>query len=65
MTAKLDPITLEILWNRLISICNEQQVTVMRTAFSTIVRESQDLACGAFDTRGFMIAQSLTGTPGH
>lgn len=37
----------------------------MRTAFSTIVRESQDLACGVFDTRGNMIAQSLTGTPGH
>jgi N-methylhydantoinase B len=65
MNAKLDAITLEILWNRIISVCNEQQVTLMRTAFSTIVRESQDLACGAFDTRGFMIAQSLTGTPGH
>jgi N-methylhydantoinase B len=37
----------------------------MRTAFSTVVRESQDLACGVFDTRGSMIAQSLTGTPGH
>jgi N-methylhydantoinase B len=65
MNAKLDAITLEILWNRIISVCNEQQVTLMRTAFSTIVRESQDLACGAFDTRGSMIAQSLTGTPGH
>ena len=65
MNSKLDAITLEILWNRIISVCNEQQVTLMRTAFSTIVRESQDLACGAFDTRGFMIAQSLTGTPGH
>ena len=65
MSAKLDAITLEILWNRIISVCNEQQATLMRTAFSTIVRESQDLACGAFDTRGFMIAQSLTGTPGH
>jgi N-methylhydantoinase B len=61
----LDPIQLEILWNRLLSVCNEQQVTLMRTAFSTVVRESQDLACGVFDTRGSMIAQSLTGTPGH
>jgi N-methylhydantoinase B len=65
MSGNLDAIALEILWNRLLSVCNEQQVTLMRTAFSTIVRESQDLACGAFDTRGFMIAQSLTGTPGH
>ena len=61
----LDPITLEVLWNRLLAVANEQQVALMRTAFSTIVRESQDLACGAFDTRGQMIAQSLTGTPGH
>src|SRR5207245_7137277 len=37
----------------------------MRTAFSTVVRESQDLACGVFDTRGSMVAQSETGTPGH
>lgn len=61
----LNSILLEVLWNRLLSVANEQQVALMRTAFSTIVRESQDLACGVFDTRGNMIAQSLTGTPGH
>jgi N-methylhydantoinase B len=65
MKNAIDPITLEVLWNRLLSVVNEQQVTLMRTAFSTVVRESQDLACGVFDTRGSMIAQSLTGTPGH
>jgi N-methylhydantoinase B len=61
----LDPISLEVLWNRLLSVANEQQVALMRTAFSTVVRESQDLACGVFDTGGRMIAQSMTGTPGH
>jgi N-methylhydantoinase B len=60
-----DPVTLEVLWNRLLSVANEQQAALMRTAFSTVVRESQDLACGVFDTRGQMMAQSLTGTPGH
>ncbi|HEU5226720.1 MAG TPA: hydantoinase B/oxoprolinase family protein [Ktedonobacteraceae bacterium] len=65
MTNTIDAITLEVLWNRLLSVVNEQQVALMRTAFSTVVRESQDLACGVFDTRGSMIAQSLTGTPGH
>ncbi len=65
MTHTIDSITLEVLWNRLLSVVNEQQVVLMRTAFSTVVRESQDLACGVFDTRGLMIAQSLTGTPGH
>ena len=46
-------------------MANEQQDALIRTAFSTIVRESQDLACGIFDTRGRMIAQSISGTPGH
>ena len=61
----LDPIVLEVLWNRVLSVCSEQQAALMRTAFSTIVRESQDLACGVFDVRGNMVAQSETGTPGH
>ncbi|MCB0188028.1 MAG: hydantoinase B/oxoprolinase family protein, partial [Caldilineaceae bacterium] len=57
----LNPIMLEVLWNRLLSVANEQQVALMRPAFSTIVRESQDLACGVFDTRGHMLAHWLTG----
>ena len=61
----IDPVTLEVVWNRLLSVANEQQDALIRTAFSTIVRESQDLACGVFDTKGHMIAQSITGTPGH
>src|SRR4051794_8302351 len=61
----IDPIALEVLWSRLLSVTNEQQAALMRTAFSTVVRESQDLACGVFDTRGNMVAQSETGTPGH
>ena len=61
----IDPVTLEVVWNRLLSVANEQQDALIRTAFSTIVRESQDLACGIFDTRGRMIAQSISGTPGH
>ena len=61
----IDPVTLEVVWNRLLSVANEQQDALIRTAFSTIVRESQDLACGMFDTHGRMIAQSISGTPGH
>ena len=61
----MDPILVEVLANRLVSIVNEQQAALIRTAFSTVVRESEDLACGVFDSRGFMVAQSLTGTPGH
>ncbi len=65
MPTNLDPATLEVLWARLLAVVDEQQGALIRTAFSTVVRESQDLACGVFDTRGRMLAQSLTGTPGH
>ena len=61
----IDPITLEVLWNRLIATVNEQAAALMRTSFTTIVRESGDLSAGVFDTRGYMIAQAVTGTPGH
>ena len=62
---ELDAIVLDVFWNRLISICNEQATALMRTSFTTIVRESEDLSAGVFDPRGNMIAQSVTGTPGH
>ena len=62
---RIDPITLEVFWNRLIATVNEQAAALMRTSFTTIVRESGDLSAGVFDTRGYMIAQAVTGTPGH
>jgi N-methylhydantoinase B len=61
----VDPFTAGVVANRLASTLAEQQATLVSTAFSTIVRESLDLACGVFDTRGEMVAQSLSGTPGH
>ena len=60
-----DPVKLEIIWNRLIAVVNEQATALMRTSFTTIVREAGDLSAGVFDTRGYMIAQAVTGTPGH
>jgi N-methylhydantoinase B len=62
---RIDPVLLEVIWNRLLAVVTEQQDALMRTAFSTVVRESQDLACGMFDPKGRMIAQSVSGTPGH
>jgi N-methylhydantoinase B len=55
----------QIMWNRLISVVEEQAVTLVRTAFSTAVRESGDLSAGIFDSNGHMMAQAVTGTPGH
>ena len=61
----IDPIALEILWNRMISVVNEQAAALIRTAFTSVVRDSGDLSAGIFDPQGRMIAQAITGTPGH
>jgi N-methylhydantoinase B len=61
----LDTIRMQIMWNRLISVVEEQAQTLMRTAFSPIVRECGDLSAGVFDRRGRMLTQAVTGTPGH
>ena len=58
-------IRMQVMWNRLISVVEEQALTLLRTAFSTSVRESGDLSAGIFDPRGEMLAQAVTGTPGH
>lgn len=63
--AAIDPILLEVLWNRLISVVNEQAAALMRTSFTSVVREAGDLSAGVFDVRGNMVAQAVTGTPGH
>ena len=55
----------QVMWNRLISVLEEQALTLVRTAFSTSVREAGDLSAGVFDREGRMIAQAVTGTPGH
>src|SRR5437879_13508728 len=62
---EFDPITLDICWNRLIGVVNEQAAALMRTSFTSIVREAGDLSAGVFDRRGWMVAQAVTGTPGH
>jgi N-methylhydantoinase B len=61
----MDPVTLDICWNRLVGVVNEQAAALMRTSFTSIVREAGDLSAGVFDRRGFMVAQAVTGTPGH
>ena len=55
----------QVMWNRLIAVVEEQAQTMIRTAFSTTVREAGDLSAGIFDLHGRMLAQAVTGTPGH
>ncbi len=55
----------QVMWNRLISVVEEQAQALIRTAFSTSVREAGDLSAGVYDAKGRMLAQAVTGTPGH
>jgi len=55
----------QVMWNRLISVVEEQAQALVRTAFSTSVREAGDLSAGVYDAGGQMLAQAVTGTPGH
>ena len=55
----------QVMWNRLLSVVEEQGQTLIRTAFSPIVRECGDISAGVFDLDGRMMAQAVTGTPGH
>ncbi len=61
----MDGVELQILWSNLIGIVSEQARALQRIAFSPIVREAGDLANGLFDERARMVAQAVTGTPGH
>jgi len=56
---------LQVMWNRLLAVVEEQGQSLIRAAFSPIVRESGDISAGIFDLRGRMLAQAVTGTPGH
>ncbi len=61
----LEKIQRQIQWNRLVAVVEEQAQIMIRTAFSTTVREAGDLSAGIFDLQGRMLAQAVTGTPGH
>lgn len=63
--AKQSTVQSQVMWNRLISVVEEQAQALIRTAFSTSVREAGDLSAGVYDIRGRMLAQAVTGTPGH
>ncbi|HJL54849.1 MAG: hydantoinase B/oxoprolinase family protein [Candidatus Thalassarchaeaceae archaeon] len=65
MSERFDPITLEILWRRLISIVDEADVTVARTAFSSLLRDAHDYTCMFTDRQGRELAQGTLATPGQ
>jgi len=62
--AAMDPITLEMLWRRLVSIVGELGSTLRRTSFSTVVRDIGDYGCAVFDAEARLLAQTPDSTPG-
>ena len=63
--SRVDPIAFDIFWTRLTSMLNEQATAIQRSAFSPLVREAGDCSVGVFAIDGKMVAQAVTGTPGH
>ena len=61
----IDRIRMQLMWDRLLAVVEEQAQTLLRAAFSSMVRECGDLSAGVFDLQGRMLAQAVTGTPGH
>lgn len=64
MSAKLDAVTTQILWNRLIAIVDEAATGLIRTAYTPSVKEYYDFCCALFDTEGRMLAHSTVTTAG-
>ena len=63
MSHDFDPITLELLWRRLISLVDEAAAALVRTSFSTLVRESYDFSCIVTDDRGQSLVQATESIP--
>jgi N-methylhydantoinase B len=62
-SAQIDPVTLEILWTRMISVVDEAAATFVRTSFSTLVRDANDFAVVLTDRNGRSVAQSTRSIP--
>lgn len=65
MSEPISNVARQVMWNRLISVVEEQAQALIRTSFSTSVREAGDLSAGVYNDQGEMLAQAVTGTPGH
>ena len=59
----MDPISLEVMWQRLIAIADEIDTATIRTSFSTIVGESHDFGCVLMDADGRGLAQAQWSPP--
>ncbi len=63
ITRAIDPLTLEILWQRLITVADQMSTTLARTAFSTTITASNDYGCVLIDAEGHCIAHAKRSLP--
>lgn len=63
MTRRFDAVELELLWRRLISLVDEAAAALVRTSFSTLVRESYDFSCIVTDATGQSLVQATESIP--
>lgn len=59
---KLDSVLTQILWNRVLSVADEAATGLIRTSYSSVVRDFHDFACGLFDIEGNLLAHSTKTT---
>jgi N-methylhydantoinase B len=62
-SAKVDPVTVEVIRRRLVAISDEVDVNITRTAFSPYIYEYKDYAVGIVDANGDLICQCTAGMP--
>ena len=63
MNPQFDTVDLGIIWSRLVSVADEMVSALVRTSFSTMVRESGDYSCMLFDARGRLLSQGTASVP--
>ncbi len=59
----VDAVDAGIIWSRLVSTADEMVSALVRTAFSTMIRQSGDYSCMIFDARGKLLAQGAASVP--
>src|SRR3954462_10680315 len=61
---KIDPITLELIAQAFVAVVREMRATMLKTAYSTILKEGRDFSCALLDHDGQVLAQSED-SPAH
>ena len=62
-TTQFDPVSLEIMWSRMLNVAEEMWSTILRTAVSTIIASANDFGCEVLDAEGRSLAHAYRSMP--